>query len=292
MPPLQYKPLHAGARLSDAQRAELVHGLEKTLAADPPIPGAAATARRSGSGHEAAHPPRGVGERVARLGEREAPGEERAPGDRRLAAESLEGDEVVGRRDPAGGDHGQADGQHLGEQVEVRAGERAVARRRRHEEPRDAPASAQRRASSAGLTCGRSRPALDGDPAVPDVDGDDERLAEPLDRSLEEPGESAAVPTITRSAPASSAAADCLERPVAAPDLERQATRRGDTRAARSSDGVPENAPSRSTRWSRVAPSAANRRASSTGSPPSSVTASRRPCESGRLGPRARRWPG
>ena len=39
MPPLQYKPLHAGARLSDAQRAELVQGLEKTLAADPPIPG-------------------------------------------------------------------------------------------------------------------------------------------------------------------------------------------------------------------------------------------------------------
>ena len=39
MPPLQYKPLHAGARLSDAQRAELVRGLEKTLAADPPIAG-------------------------------------------------------------------------------------------------------------------------------------------------------------------------------------------------------------------------------------------------------------
>jgi mono/diheme cytochrome c family protein len=39
MPPLQYKPLHSGARLSDAQRAELVRGLEKTLAADPPIAG-------------------------------------------------------------------------------------------------------------------------------------------------------------------------------------------------------------------------------------------------------------
>jgi mono/diheme cytochrome c family protein len=39
MPPLQYKPLHAGARLSDAERAELVRGLEKTLAADPPIAG-------------------------------------------------------------------------------------------------------------------------------------------------------------------------------------------------------------------------------------------------------------
>jgi mono/diheme cytochrome c family protein len=39
MPPLQYKPLHAGARLSDSERAELAHGLEKTLAADPPIAG-------------------------------------------------------------------------------------------------------------------------------------------------------------------------------------------------------------------------------------------------------------
>jgi len=39
MPPLQYKPLHSGARLSDAQRTELARGLEKTLAADPPVAG-------------------------------------------------------------------------------------------------------------------------------------------------------------------------------------------------------------------------------------------------------------
>lgn len=39
MPPLQYKPLHAGARLSSAQRDELVRGLQRTLAQDPPIPG-------------------------------------------------------------------------------------------------------------------------------------------------------------------------------------------------------------------------------------------------------------
>lgn len=39
MPPLQYKPLHAGGRLSDSERAELVRGLEKTLAADPPLAG-------------------------------------------------------------------------------------------------------------------------------------------------------------------------------------------------------------------------------------------------------------
>ncbi len=40
MPPLQYKPLHSGARLSDAQRAALVRGLQRTLAADPPVVGA------------------------------------------------------------------------------------------------------------------------------------------------------------------------------------------------------------------------------------------------------------
>ena len=39
MPPLQYKPLHAGGRLSTAERDELARGLEKTLAADPPIAG-------------------------------------------------------------------------------------------------------------------------------------------------------------------------------------------------------------------------------------------------------------
>jgi mono/diheme cytochrome c family protein len=39
MPPLQYKPLHAGGRLSNAQRDELVHGLRATLTQDPPIPG-------------------------------------------------------------------------------------------------------------------------------------------------------------------------------------------------------------------------------------------------------------
>lgn len=39
MPPLQYKPLHAGGRLSGAEREELARGLEKTLAADPPLAG-------------------------------------------------------------------------------------------------------------------------------------------------------------------------------------------------------------------------------------------------------------
>ena len=36
MPPWQYKPLHAGARLSSAQKQELVTGLTRSYAADPP----------------------------------------------------------------------------------------------------------------------------------------------------------------------------------------------------------------------------------------------------------------
>jgi len=39
MPPLQYKPLHPAGRLSEAERDELARGIERTLAADPPIPG-------------------------------------------------------------------------------------------------------------------------------------------------------------------------------------------------------------------------------------------------------------
>ena len=36
MPPLQYKPLHSGARLSSAQKQELITGLTRSYAADPP----------------------------------------------------------------------------------------------------------------------------------------------------------------------------------------------------------------------------------------------------------------
>ena len=39
MPPLQYKPLHAGARLSSAERDGLEKGLRATLAQDPPMRG-------------------------------------------------------------------------------------------------------------------------------------------------------------------------------------------------------------------------------------------------------------
>jgi mono/diheme cytochrome c family protein len=39
MPPFQYKPLHAGGRLSAAERQALASGLERTLRADPPVPG-------------------------------------------------------------------------------------------------------------------------------------------------------------------------------------------------------------------------------------------------------------
>ena len=39
MPPFQYKPLHPAARLSSTERDELVRGLERTLAQDPPVGG-------------------------------------------------------------------------------------------------------------------------------------------------------------------------------------------------------------------------------------------------------------
>ena len=39
MPPWQYKPTHPKSRLSQSERDELARGLEKTLAADPPVPG-------------------------------------------------------------------------------------------------------------------------------------------------------------------------------------------------------------------------------------------------------------
>ena len=39
MPPFQYKPLHPAGRLTTAERNALARGLERTLAADPPIAG-------------------------------------------------------------------------------------------------------------------------------------------------------------------------------------------------------------------------------------------------------------
>jgi hypothetical protein len=39
MPPLQYKPMHPAGRLSSAEQEELARGLERTLAADPPVGG-------------------------------------------------------------------------------------------------------------------------------------------------------------------------------------------------------------------------------------------------------------
>ena len=39
MPPFQYKPMHPAGRLTWAEREELARGLERTLAADPPVSG-------------------------------------------------------------------------------------------------------------------------------------------------------------------------------------------------------------------------------------------------------------
>ncbi len=38
MPPLQYKILHPGARLSDGEKSDLIAGLTKTYQSDPPGP--------------------------------------------------------------------------------------------------------------------------------------------------------------------------------------------------------------------------------------------------------------
>jgi hypothetical protein len=38
MPPLQYKLLHSGARLSDSEKADLISGLTRTYQQDPPGP--------------------------------------------------------------------------------------------------------------------------------------------------------------------------------------------------------------------------------------------------------------
>jgi len=39
MPAWQYLPMHPGARLSPAEQSQLIDGLRKTFAADPPTPG-------------------------------------------------------------------------------------------------------------------------------------------------------------------------------------------------------------------------------------------------------------
>jgi hypothetical protein len=39
MPAWQYLPMHPDARLSDAEKSQLIDGLRRTFAADPPIPG-------------------------------------------------------------------------------------------------------------------------------------------------------------------------------------------------------------------------------------------------------------
>ena len=69
-----------------------------------------------------------------------------------------------------------------------------------------------------------THPSVDGDPAVPHVDGDDESVAEPRDRCLDEPGGEGRRPDHHAIRPRIQGGGHRLERPVAAPDLERQTT--------------------------------------------------------------------
>ena len=82
---------------------------------------------------------------------------------------------------------GSPTGSDLLEELEIRAGKRAVAGRARHEQPRDAGLGAAC-GELDGRCPGGPRPAVDGDAAVADVDRDDERVAEALRRRLEERG--------------------------------------------------------------------------------------------------------
>ena len=119
----------------------------------------------------------------------------------------IQGPQVVERRDAAGGEHGNPGSKHLLDEDEVRAGERAVARCARDEQTRHADLRAATR-KLPGREFRHLRPALDRNAPVADVDRDDEcgcRSARPPPR--ETPCPRAAVPTITRSAPASRAVA-------------------------------------------------------------------------------------
>ena len=186
--------------------------------------------------------------------------------------------EVGEARDAAGGDDGEpARLDDASEQLEVGAGERAVAARVRDEEAVDAGLGAAGRELLRG-ELGDVRPAAERDLAVLGVDRDDEALAEAGRRLLR-----------GSRAPRRRCRPSRARRPRGGPSRSPRASgsrrrpgagRRAPpptTRATSCSVGAPAKAPSRSTRWSQRAPSPAKRRAAASGSPPSIVTRSRTP---------------
>ena len=212
-------------------------------------------------------------------GECEAPGQERALRRLPLAAELSDAEEIVDRRDATRRDDGDARQEDLSEQGKVGAREGAVPSRARHEQPVHSGLRAAR-----GERGGGRSPSLWSSPSTVTSPSRTSIATTSAGRSGEPPQRErwgrgrpcrpSPCRHPRRAPPRSTRASGTHRRPgVGRPPAVA-------TLATRSSVGVPVNAPSRSTRCRRRAPSPRKRRVSSTGSPPSIVTASRRPCDS------------
>ena len=188
-----------------------------------------------------------------RLGEREAPGESALPATAASQPARGERRDRRARRSRRRRSPGVPDCDHLVQSVEVGPGERAVAARARDEQASDAGLAQRsrelRRAMSSddAASSRRRRPSRRGRRSRRRAR---RRIGDRLGR--EKRGPSAAVPTITRSAPGVERRRDRLERAIAAADLERQRAGVRDALDERRGVGAPENAPSRSTRWRRA----------------------------------------
>ena len=137
-------------------------------------------------------------------------------------------EEVVDRRDAPGRDHREAGAEHLGEELDIRPRQRAVAGGARDEEPRDAGARAVARERRSRRPR-RPRPAVDRDLAVADVDRDDEPLAEPGRGLREERGGERGGADHDAVGTGGERRRDRVVRAVAAAHLKRQASRGGDS---------------------------------------------------------------
>ena len=228
------------------------------------------------------HERRVSGDVGERLGQAEAAGPEGAADDRALAAEVAERAQVVERGDPPAARTGRPASSTSPSSSVSGPARRSVAPRARDEQALDAgvgaaPVQVARGVTSVSVT----QPSATTWPSLASIATTSRSPKRAASRVRLEPGPacSGALPTIARAAPASSAAWIGLGIAEAAADLNRHARGR-DLLDQPGRRGGRENAPSRSTTWSRLAPSATKRAAAAAGSPPSIVTCSRRPSES------------
>ena len=152
----------------------------------------------------------------------EAPREERAARHRSLAPELSDCDQVVDRRDAPGCDHRQSRDEYLAEELDVGSRERSVARGARHEQPSDPCCGAVMR-ECRSRRARASRPAVDRDLAVTDVDRDDELIGEPGGCRAEEGGGERGSPDHHAVGTRCDRVGDGALGAVAASDLERSA---------------------------------------------------------------------